>query len=521
MNQNMNTNYTFFSKILIVIVALIAMNGVQAQNGSLDLSFDNDGKVTTHAASKEAEAQSIVLQKDGKIIVAGYRGAPENDMVLVRYNENGSLDKSFDTDGIVTTAISGSNVRAYSVVLQKDGKILAAGSSSIGVTEVMILVRYNINGSLDTSFNHTGILTSAIGAVFTEVYAIAIQKDGKIVVTGGVSNDAIDFNIAVIRFNSDGTLDNTFDVDGIVVTDLGSLYDFANSLVIQDDGKIVVTAYNKTQATRGLMVIVRYNSDGSLDNTFDQDGKLYTIIVNSSARTNSMVLQSDQKLVLGAATDNGNGLGYVLARYNTDGSVDTTFDIDGYVFSSSFGSFIELAYTVALQSDEKILVTGYRSDASGQNFMIKRYHKDGSIDDSFGQDGKVITDFGNADDEAKAIALQSDDKIIVAGISFNAGVTDFAIARYNNMITSTKKVADKKIQFSVFPNPTSKYLNVSLDNDDHFNFEIINAVGVVVMKGKYQNKIDISSLTDGIYFINLEQGRHQTIKKFIKYGNRF
>jgi len=383
----------------------------------------------------------------------------------------------------------------------------------------MILVRYNINGSLDTSFNHTGILTSAIGAVFTEVYSIGIQKDGKIVVTGGVSNDAIDFNIAVIRFNSDGTLDNTFDVDGIVVTDLGSLYDFANSLVIQDDGKIVVTAYSKTQATRGLIVIVRYNSDGSLDNTFDQDGKLYTIIVNSSARSNSMALQSDQKLVLGAATDNGNGLGYVLARYNTDGSVDTTFDIDGYVFSSSFGSFIELAYTIALQSDEKILVTGYRSDASGQNFMIKRYHKDGSIDDSFGQDGKVITDFGNADDEAKAIALQSDDKIIVAGISFKAGVTDFAIARYNNMITSTKKVSDKKIQINVFPNPTSKYLNINLNNADHFNFEIINAVGGIVMKGKYYNKIDISSLTDGIYFINLEQGVHQMTKKFVKFGN--
>ena len=106
MNQNMNTNYTFFSKIIIFIVALFSMNGAQAQNGSLDLTFDSDGKVTTHAASKEAEAQSILLQKDGKIIVAGYRGAPENDMVLVRYNENGSLDKSFDTDGIVTTAIS-------------------------------------------------------------------------------------------------------------------------------------------------------------------------------------------------------------------------------------------------------------------------------------------------------------------------------------------------------------------------------------------------------------------------------
>ena len=159
--------------------------------------------------------------------------------ILLHYlaKEQILLDKSFDTDGIVTTAISGSNVRAYSVALQKDGKILAAGSSSIGVTEVMILVRYNINGSLDTSFNHTGILTSTIGAVFTEVYAIAIQKDGKIVVTGGVSNDAVDFNIAVIRFNSDGTLDNTLDADGIVVTDLGSLYDFANSLVIQDNGK--------------------------------------------------------------------------------------------------------------------------------------------------------------------------------------------------------------------------------------------------------------------------------------------
>lgn len=518
MNQNMNTNYTFFSKMFLIVVILISINGAQAQNGSLDLTFDSDGKVTTHAASKEAEAQSMVLQKDGKIIVAGYRGAPENDIVLVRYNENGSLDKSFDTDGIVTTAISGSNLRAYSVALQKDGKILAAGSSSIGVTEVMILVRYNVNGSLDTSFNHSGILTSAIGAVFTEVYAIAIQKDGKIVMTGAVSNDAVDFNIAVIRFNSDGTLDNTFDVDGIVVTDLGSLYDFANTLVIQGDGKIVVTAYSKTQATRGLMVVVRYSSDGSLDNTFDQDGKLYTIIVNSSARANSIVLQSDQKLVLGAATDNGNGLGYVLARYNTDGSVDTTFDTDGYVFSSSFGSFIELAYTVALQSDEKILVTGYRSDASGQNFMIKRYHKDGSIDDSFGQEGKVITDFGNADDEAKAIALQSDDKIIVAGISFKAGITDFAIARYNNMITSTKQVGDKKIQISVFPNPTSKFLNISLNNAEHFNFEIINAVGAIVMKGKNAQQIDVSNLKEGPYFLSIRYEHSVYTQKWIKLG---
>ncbi|MBK6700968.1 MAG: T9SS type A sorting domain-containing protein [Saprospiraceae bacterium] len=150
--------------------------------------------------------------------------------------------------------------------------------------------------------------------------------------------------------------------------------------------------------------------------------------------------------------------------------------------------------------------------------MIKRYHKDGSIDESFGQDGKEITDFGNADDEAKALALQSDDKTIVAGISFKAGVTDFAVARYNNMITSTKKVGDKKNQISVFPNPTSKYLNISLNNDDHFNFEIINAVGVLVMKGKNTQQIDVSNLKEGPYFLSIRYKHNVYCQKWIKLG---
>ncbi|MBK9718604.1 MAG: hypothetical protein IPO85_14045 [Saprospiraceae bacterium] len=130
----------------------------------------------------QAEAQSLVVQKDGKIVVVGYRENLDNDIVIVRdINENGSLDTTFDHDGIVTTTVFRYQYcKAYSIVLQTDGKLLVSGFSSFGNNLIIVLLRYNINGSLDTSFNHSGIVTLAIGSYSTHIYSMALQRMEKL-----------------------------------------------------------------------------------------------------------------------------------------------------------------------------------------------------------------------------------------------------------------------------------------------------------------------------------------------------
>ena len=156
-----------------------------AAAGDLDTSFDSDGKVTTAIGSAMTLLRSVAIQSDGKIVAAGYSDNGSNyDFALVRYNTDGSLDTSFDSDGKVTTAIGSGNDSAFSVAIQSDGKIVAAGYSTTVVTDDFALVRYNTDGSLDTSFDSDGKVTTAIGSGDDDAFSVAIQSDGKIVAAG-------------------------------------------------------------------------------------------------------------------------------------------------------------------------------------------------------------------------------------------------------------------------------------------------------------------------------------------------
>jgi uncharacterized delta-60 repeat protein len=226
-----------------------------AADGDLDTSFGTGGKVTTAIGSADDTAYSVVLQSDGKIIAVGQSDNGANtDFAVVRYNADGSLDTSFDTDGKVTTAIGSSNDNARSVVLQSDGKIVVVGNSWSSVYDFAV-VRYNANGSLDTSFSGDGKVTTQVGGSLSDTaYSVVLQSDGKIIVAGTSDSD-----FAVVRFNADGSLDTSFDTDGKVTTPIGSGTDEAYSVVLQSDGKIIAAGYSNNGPNNNDFAVVRYS----------------------------------------------------------------------------------------------------------------------------------------------------------------------------------------------------------------------------------------------------------------------
>ncbi|MCC7306375.1 MAG: PxKF domain-containing protein [Acidobacteria bacterium] len=396
-------------------------------SGSLDPTFDTDGKVTTSIASGNDFGQAVAIQADGKIVVAGYASNGTNDdLAVARYNTDGSPDTTFSGDGKVTTPILGFD-QAYSVAIQPDGKIVAAGASGSSSNLDFAIVRYNSDGSLDTTFDGDGKVTTPIGSSFDGAYSVAIQPDGKIVAAGYTDN-AFDTDFAIARYNSDGSPDTTFDGDGKVVTAFGTSFDGAYAVAIQADGKIVAAGTSMNGAEFDF-ALVRYNSNGSLDPSFDTDGKVTTSVVTSSDQARSVTIQSDSRIVAAGYSFNGTNTDFAVVRYNSNGSLDTSFSGDGKVTTDVLG-FDDFALSIAVQPDGKILTAGYSDNGSDQDFSALRYNANGSLDASFDADGKVTTQVGISHDQANAVAIQPDGRIVAAGYSLTGSNADFAVVRY-------------------------------------------------------------------------------------------
>ncbi len=291
-------------------------------DGSLDTSFDVDGRVFTDMGKNES-AQSVAIQKDGKIVVAGYSTINNSvDFALVRYESNGSLDSEFGTDGKVFTDMdAGAKDKAYGVAIDSDGKIVVAGyiERTNGDTD-FAMVRYNSNGTLDHSFgeNNTGKVITKIQDNGTDwydyAYSVAIQSDNKIVIAGQSGYGPVD-NFALLRYNKNGTLDTSFGANhnGIVIVSAGGYGDTARSVTIQSDGKIIAGGESYDGQSFDF-ALVRLNADGTLDTSFGRNGKVTTGIMNGDA-AQCIAIQRDGKVVALGYTDNGFNKDFALVRY--------------------------------------------------------------------------------------------------------------------------------------------------------------------------------------------------------------
>jgi uncharacterized delta-60 repeat protein len=281
------------------------------------------------------------------------------------------------------------------------------------------------SGDLDTTFDGDGQLTTGFSAA-AEVRSLAIQRDGKIVAAGRVDvSGTRDFALA--RYYADGSLDTSFDGDGKVTTDFDAGLDFGYAVATQGEGRIVVAGYADVSGTRDF-ALARYNADGSLDTTFDGDGKVTTDFSGSFAQAYAVAIQGDGKIVAAGLAEIAGNYDFGLARYLTDGSLDFSFDSDGKA-TTDFGGG-DHAGGVAIQGDGRIVAAGSTDTFPAPDFALARYRTDGSLDPLFSGDGMVTTDF-DYQDRANAIALQADGKIVAVGTaSHPATIDDFALARY-------------------------------------------------------------------------------------------
>ena len=392
-------------------------------------------------------ANAVAVQADGKLVVVGttYQNNDfsDEDFAVARYNSNGTLDHTFGVGGKVQTDFPGLAAVASSVVIQSDGKIVAAGGAFPLFTFLgdFKVVRYNPDGSLDSSFGDGGIVTTTFLGQGSYAFAVALQPDGKIIAAGTdfvnfSPEDSSDTDFALARYNSDGTPDATFNGDGQATTNFDGFNDDAFSILVQPDGKLVAVGSAKNPANFYDFAAARYLSNGAIDTTFGVTGKVRTDFGDHNFdQARSAVLQPDGKIVAAGFAISQNGLvqNFAVARYNSNGVLDAGFGTSGMT-QIDFGSCCQSANKVLLQPRGKIITVGYaNTESSDSDFLLARLTQTGALDPTFGASGKVRTSFGDLNGGANGAAFQGG-KIVAVGFqaTFGDRWSEFALARYLN-----------------------------------------------------------------------------------------
>lgn len=494
---------------LFLASALYIPTTAKSQNGSLDLSFGNAGKVITDFGGSE-NCASIAVQNNGKIVAAGtsYNGN-DYDLALARYNTDGSLDTTFGNGGLVIIDVDSSEF-LRSVAIQPDGKIVAAGYI---INQDFIVVRLNADGTPDNSFGTGGVVITDIAGTHGHATSVVIQSDNKILIVGEIYN-GIKINIALIRYNTDGTLDNSFANAGIQITSIGSGNDGATSVALQTDGKVVISGSTFNGVAFDIFV-GRYTSAGMPDNTFGNAGIQIVSASPYGNFANAVAMQTDGKIVVGGwimAGPLGIQRDIVVMRLNTNGVLDNSFGNAGIRIAATDSA--DFGQSMVILSDGKIVVGGRRKTAQGFDFALNCYNPDGSLDTNFGNGGFVETDIAGMNEWGMACAVQNDGKILLGGMT-GGNASDFALVRYhygNEDSTENPQgliqITEKMQVLKNYPNPFSVQTTFQLNEDMYnANLYVYNITGQMVKQIQHLHGNTINfyryQLPAGFYTVKL------------------
>lgn len=406
-----------------------------AANTAPSLLIRTGGKfIVPVGNSGQDKGYGLIQQVDGKLVVVGssYNPIDGDDFSLLRLHADGSPDYTFGNGGKLIVPVGSGTDIGYSVIQQADGKLVLAGVSALSVS----LIRLNADGSLDTSFGIGGKLILRDNESYGIAFSVIQQADGKLVVAGGNT---------LIRLNANGTLDSSFGSGGKLTMPVDTTIGQGECLLQQADGKLVVVGTYYNGANREFCLI-RVNADGSMDTSFGSDGKLILAVGNSRDVGSSVIQQPDGKLVVAGTSFNGSDADFSLFRVNANGNLDTTFGNGGKLIVP-VGSSMDNANSLFQQADGKIVVAGHSALApisvdgliwpTGTNFSLIRINADGSLDTSFGDNGKLIQPVGNSgQDFGYRVIQQADGKLVASGfcVVTNSGGSNtyFSLIRLNS-----------------------------------------------------------------------------------------
>ena len=460
-----------------------------SQDGTLDPSFGGgDGFVLTDFSSGLDESYAIIQQSDGKIVASGFSDYG-GMQALSRYLPDGTIDTSFGTDGKVTNDFNNEpNFIFYSSILQQtDQKLITATTHSLlGGDQDFFLARYLENGDLDPSFGNNGTVLTDYGADILS--ATSLLPDGKILAVGW-SQIGISRYLLLTKYLPNGDLDTAFGVDGIVATYLHDSPTIVFPFVVQNDGKILVAF----RGTAGLLTFHRYMANGMLDPTFGTNGVVEANIA-SSVLYGSIAMKENGTIVAFMGLGGSN---VILAQFLSDGSLDTSFGTNGI---TNVDIPIVIPINVLLDQDENILISGNDFGFEIGAYFLARYDSNGILDTTFGANGITTLSF-----ESHAMTLQSDGKILVTGDTYwYSGPVDFVVVRFRNGNLGTSD--SEQLKFTVYPNPSQDVFTVKNNVFiDPAPYQITDITGKIIQTGiltAVETTVDLSPFQAGLYFLN-------------------
>lgn len=529
----LKSNHYRIMMTVSLIISLILLSNcslLKAQSGELDSTFAFNGKLYINMGpniNSTDRAYSLAIQTDEKILIAGSTWTGHaNSFALARCNSDGTLDNTFNQCGIVTTAVGISSV-IESIAIQPDNKIIAVGSSHLNHNDGFLLARYHPDGSLDSSFGINGIVRTQISGVEEGARSVKIQSDGKIII-GGYSRMNDLQNFALARYQSNGMIDTTFGVNGIQITAFNDEADGITSIALQSDQKIVAGGYSYHDGISNF-ALARYNPDGSPDTTFGSEGKIVSLFNNRRSIAWSTVIQKNGKILLGGTYGEIISSDILLARYNADGSPDSTFNHNGYTIVDI--DSCDYIYSIAIRPDDRIIIAGQSYDFVNNYYVLAQFDANGIVDSLFAVNGISITPMSTGSDTFGDMCLQNDGKILVAGSEYvdTLANSDFVLLRFysdnNNGVSESTVECYSPI---IYPNPVMSEFQVSyvLRENLSLSLQLYDIQGhlcqtffssQVKEAGHYKDKFQLNPcLPDAIYFLELSSYKGKVALKIVK-----
>lgn len=408
----------------------LGVSMVSPTKGASDTGFDTDGFQRVSMAGGSDGVGAVAVQPDGKIIVTGNCVGAANDFCTMRLTTAGALDTTFSGDGKDIVSFGAGDDYAYDVVVQSDGKIVVGGYATIAAQHDFALLRYNANGTLDTSFDTDGLVTTDINASSCdEVNSLAMQPDGKIIAAGGCQFAASDSPI--VRYNTDGSLDTTYSGDGISTMVFGTGSSKIHDIQIRPDGRLwgAGTAYS---GSTWDFATVAFLADGSPDTSWSTDGRDLTAILAGTDRAHGGLIASDGSvLVMGEAFNSGTNYDAAAVKYTSAGVEDTSWGGGDGIVNYPVGATGNTYFHEQVnQLDGKPVLIGHTINGGGYDYLMVRITTTGALDTTFDGDGVLSTDFpGYPDNTGQAGAIGLDGRLVVAGEVLN-GSWDYGVAEY-------------------------------------------------------------------------------------------
>ncbi|MFT3793312.1 T9SS type A sorting domain-containing protein [Flavobacterium sp.] len=517
-------------KLITTSILFILATLAYAQQGTLDVSFSTDGKLATLLTTGNCAARSVAVQPDAKIIAAGYarNTNTSNDFSLMRFNTDGTPDTNFNATGKAFVDFGGLDDLCTGIGLQSNGKIIAGGFIDTSNGFGFGLTRLNVDGTLDTTFGTNGKTVIEPG-ITSFCSALAIQSDDKILLAGHTLSPFTQNNEFVVsRFNADGSIDQDFGTNGFTRTAVGSGSSVANGMTLQPDGKLILVGQTANNATlRWETALVRYNTDGSLDGFFGDNGQIITALPLLDGILESAAVQPDGKIVVagyaGTSPTNNQSL---LLRFLSDGTPDLGFANNGQLVTLA-GANNNMIQSVLLQG-ENIVVAGSSTQNGGDRFLLAAFDSDGNPDTAFGNNGATLTHFADHDG-INAMALAPDGKLVTAGVSYDNNVAHFALARYHTSTSlGLRENHPSDWGLAVYPNPLRQdsRLRFVLEANQTVSADWYDALGRKMtsvlscenrLKGTHEKTLGfVDALPSGTYYLVFSTPEASTTLKLVK-----